>query len=495
MKRRSVHRFAIAGLTAAVFALAFSGSSSSGLLNGELLDVEFLCTLPFLSHAPACAARSASSAVPYVRPAAPQSTPTDPGDTPTQLLPEMPSEQEVRPTPSDSPFPTVMPPPLPPVRTPVNPCETRGTSSVLVAPPAAGSPGNLNCIHATVPDISDDGRFVVFQEGGTYYGPGNPNNAKVFIRDRQSGITKKMGDGFYPAISGNGQVAAFRVPYIDTNISLYDRVTGQSETVEIDVSALGAEMAQNESDWHAGFAPALSTDGRYVAFMYGSRALLVYDRMTRKVSVARPPRNTALDAEQYSEYIGLGHGRNLFRNPRTGAFALSAYTISRDGTVYLVPGQAVYTVDGILQIIGFGRWVTAGNPRPLGPGQVFDLNVNGTVFLIQNGFAQPTVYLGGDEKQIACDTSPRLSGNGLFVACTRWADPGNRVIGNTDVYVVDVLTGRMEKINGQSSTEGTCGALPTGSVPFCGDGTCQTASENTQTCPSDCGAALWQRGP
>jgi Tol biopolymer transport system component len=121
------------------------------------------------------------------------------------------------------------------------------------------------------PVISGDGRFVAFQVG----------NRDLYLRDRETGTIEPIsisssgaaanGESSSPAISGDGRFVAFRssadnlVPG-DTNgtadILLRDRERGTTELVSV---APDGSPANEPS-----FSPAVSADGRFVAFASGA---------------------------------------------------------------------------------------------------------------------------------------------------------------------------------------------------------------------------------
>jgi Tol biopolymer transport system component len=128
------------------------------------------------------------------------------------------------------------------------------------------------------PAISADGRYVAFESEASNLVPGDTNgDPDVFVHDRQAGVTERvsvdssgnqgMGWSFHPAISADGRYVAFDswagnlVPG-DTNgrgdVFVHDRQTGITERVSVDSS--GNEGNRNSWD------PAISADGRYVAF-------------------------------------------------------------------------------------------------------------------------------------------------------------------------------------------------------------------------------------
>jgi Tol biopolymer transport system component len=144
-------------------------------------------------------------------------------------------------------------------------------------------------------DISDDGRFVVFTSRATNLVDGGADgNRNVFLRDRLAGTTTLVsgapgvvadGPSWEPAISGDGRYVAFRsrAPNLvpgDTNRRSDVLVWDRldSSVERVSVSSRGTQT-QTWSRW-----PELSYDGRFVTF--GSRShLLVRGDTNRRVDV------------------------------------------------------------------------------------------------------------------------------------------------------------------------------------------------------------------
>ncbi|MBL8801983.1 MAG: hypothetical protein JNN27_08315 [Planctomycetes bacterium] len=146
------------------------------------------------------------------------------------------------------------------------------------------------------PALSADGRFVAFQSYATDLVPGDTNGrVDCFVRDRLLGVTERVSvsssgaQGAHPAtflqpferlqaISADGRFVAFSslhnnlVPG-DTNatydIFVRDRANGTTERV-----SLGAGGVQSSGTcWQ----PAISADGRFVAFGGGGATLVAND--------------------------------------------------------------------------------------------------------------------------------------------------------------------------------------------------------------------------
>ena len=126
------------------------------------------------------------------------------------------------------------------------------------------------------PSVSGDGRFVAFQSVATNLVPGDTNGAQdVFVHDRLTGVTTRasvashsgrQADGASngPAISADGRFVAFvsgasnLVPGGVPGVYVHDLLKGGTELVSVD----SAGVPGNGFD----APPALSTDGRFVTF-------------------------------------------------------------------------------------------------------------------------------------------------------------------------------------------------------------------------------------
>jgi Tol biopolymer transport system component len=173
---------------------------------------------------------------------------------------------------------------------------------------SAGSEGNGG---SEAGAISADGRFVLFASDADNLVAGDTNGFRdLFVHDRASGTTERVsvdsagiqGDSpsFVGVISGDGRYVAFEsgstnlVPG-DTNfgpdVFIHDRTTGATTRVSVDSDGFEADVG--------GFQPAMSPDGRYVAFQTPATNLVpgdtgftfdifVHDRatgLTERVSV------------------------------------------------------------------------------------------------------------------------------------------------------------------------------------------------------------------
>ena len=174
------------------------------------------------------------------------------------------------------------------------------------------------------PSMSSDARYVAFLSGASNLVPGDTNGRNdVFVHDRETGVTERVsvasggteGDGYseWPSVSADGRYVAFQsgasnlVPG-DTNLAadvfVHDRETGTTERVS--VASDGAQgsgvcpIVSAARDCVSSQIPAISADGRHVAFQSAAANLIpgdtnahwdvfVHDRetgTTERVSVA-----------------------------------------------------------------------------------------------------------------------------------------------------------------------------------------------------------------
>jgi len=163
---------------------------------------------------------------------------------------------------------------------------------------SAGNQGNGGSDN---PAISADGRYVAFESWASNLVPGDSNEcgsadwpencSDIFVHDHQTGITERVSvdaagnqandRSELPVISGDGRYVAFPsaamnlVPndtdtctWVDTtfncvDIFVHDRQTGATERVNVDSAG---SPAGGDTFGYGWYRPAISADGRYVAF-------------------------------------------------------------------------------------------------------------------------------------------------------------------------------------------------------------------------------------
>ena len=137
--------------------------------------------------------------------------------------------------------------------------------------------------------ISGDGRFVAFVSAATNLVTGDNNNAAdIFVRDRQAGTTTRVsvtstggqanGASSDPAISADGRYVAFvsRATNLvagDTN-GVRDVFVHDRQTGA--TTRISVNSSENQGNAES-LAPSLSADGRYVAFASSASNLVTGD--------------------------------------------------------------------------------------------------------------------------------------------------------------------------------------------------------------------------
>ena len=155
-------------------------------------------------------------------------------------------------------------------------------NTVTLVSRATGADGAKGNGYSVRPAISADGRFVVFTSEASNLHPDDSDTTRdVFVRDLQANTTtlisraagpdgaKGDGSSFYPAISADGRYVAFTSQATnlhpddaDDDRDAYVRDL-QENTTTLVTRATGADGAKGDDD--SGW-PAISADGRFVAF-------------------------------------------------------------------------------------------------------------------------------------------------------------------------------------------------------------------------------------
>jgi hypothetical protein len=193
---------------------------------------------------------------------------------------------------------------------------------------SSGAQGNNA---SSAPAISSDGRYVAFQSLASNLVSADTNGQlDVFVHDRQTGQTTMVSidsNGVQgnnassaPAISSDGRYVAFQslasnLVSADTNgqldVFVHDRQTGQTTMVSVDSNGVQGNNASS--------APAISSDGRYVAFQSLASNLVSADT------------NGQLDVFVRDRQTGQTTMVSIDSNGAQGNNASSASAISSDG--------------------------------------------------------------------------------------------------------------------------------------------------------------------
>ena len=231
--------------------------------------------------------------------------------------------------------------------------DTNGRSDVFLRDRQAGytervsvaSDGSQAKGYSWQPSVSADGRFVAFYSTASNLVPDDRGGmADVFVRDRQTRETRRVseaadgtpanGYSVQPVVSANGRYVAFvsaarNLVAGDSNglidVFVKDLASGAVERVSV---ATGGAQAKGPS-----FEPAISADGRYVAFesfasnlvagdTNGHNDVFVHDRethTTRRVSEA--PNGTPANDDNWTPSISEDGRFVAFRSDATNLAA------------------------------------------------------------------------------------------------------------------------------------------------------------------------------
>lgn len=181
---------------------------------------------------------------------------------------------------------------------------------------------------STCPALSADGRWVAFlsRASNMVAGSGNPlSRAMVYLHDRRDGGTVRISvaadgglpdlDSECPSISDDGRRIVFAsgarnllaTPSNEArDVYLHDRATGT--TTRVSVSATGGDPNENS------VAPAISGDGRFVAFQSWATDLLPAARLpvSRRAFAEATPQVYLRDLERGdTELVSVAHAHPL----------------------------------------------------------------------------------------------------------------------------------------------------------------------------------------
>jgi Tol biopolymer transport system component len=203
-----------------------------------------------------------------------------------------------------------------------------------------GDPGNGHSYtggafgNASSCSFSADNRYVVFVSQASNLVPADTNGVvDVFVRDLQAGVTTRVGVGAHAVISADGRYVALSslanlVPE-DTNgtedVFVYDRTT--SETTRVSVTSSGLQTFQRS------YMPAISADGRYVAFISEGQFLVPNDT-NLTVDVFLHDRQTAITTRVSVDSSGA-QGENGGYRPQISASG--RYIVFTTGSPNLTP--------------------------------------------------------------------------------------------------------------------------------------------------------------
>lgn len=296
--------------------------------------------------------------------------------------------------------------------------------------------------------MSADGRFVAFDSALSNLVEGDINrDSDVFVRDMVSGVTELvsvsstgvqgLGASERPRISADGRYVAFQSDSSNlvagdtngtTDVFVHDRQTGKTERVSVTTG--GAQAVGGWSD-----NPAISADGRYVAFATFARNI-----------VPAGASNLCEEIVVHDRITGVTE----HASPAAGGGA----------------SNGICTYGSFLDLSADGRFVTFETQMDdLVPD---DHNASWDIFvrdLQQKTTRRVSVASDGSEANHS-SYNPRISADGRFVAFTSCASnlvpednnssglKAASILGTGscfDVFVHDLLTGATERVSVSSS--------------------------------------------
>ncbi len=304
------------------------------------------------------------------------------------------------------------------------------------------STGELGNQHSTEPDISDDGRFVVFTSKASNFiesassrkrGDGTHDRGpglSIYLHDRDTGMTRIVsvasdgtpgsGRSWLPSISGNGRFVLWTshannlvpgdVNRIKRDPFIHDTMTGVTQFVDL--------SSQGKHVWSGGSYGAASYDGRYVSFQSKANDLVPNDN------------NRDFDVFVRDMVLGVTTRVSIGTDGTEGDFIAEKSDISNDGRFVVFQTKSVLVpedTNGKIDIYVRDMW----------------LNTTSLISLSSTGEQ-------GDQDS----TKPRMTGDGRFIAFLSKAsnlvsDDNN---GKQDLFVHDRHTG--ETVRASLTAEG-----------------------------------------
>lgn len=305
----------------------------------------------------------------------------------------------------------------------------------------AGSTGGM---------ISPDGRFVAFRSSATNLVTGDTNGkADIFLRDRQTGSTERLsvdstgtqadGDSSHPALTPDGRYVAFQSKA--TNLVAGD-TNGRWDIFVRDRLAGTTERASldsngGEGDLDSGIqGPTLSADGRWVAF--DSRAQLVGADSDAWHDIYVRDRTGETLSYCTVKQNSLGCWPAMGATGTSSASATSGFTLTASPLLDQSIGLLLYGLDGQAATPFAGGYLCLASPVHRTPaastgGSPPSSDCSGSLSLDLNAFAAGLA--GGDP-------APELSQAGQTVTAQVWsrdtgfAPPNDVSLTNGIEYVV-----------------------------------------------------------
>ena len=315
---------------------------------------------------------------------------------------------------------------------PAAPADPPGiTERVSVGPAGAAADAD-----ALLPSISGDGRYVAFWSYAATLVPGDTNGTSdVFVHDRTTGVTERVSvdsrerqatgaesDGVLdtnfgrPAITPDGRYVAFassatNLVKSDKNNAVDVFLRDRVAGTTERVTVVGRKTVANAESSH----PAITPDGRYVAFQSFADNLVPGD---------------------------TNFARDVFRRDRQADAIVRVSVTSAGEQATNSSGSPAITPDG--------RFVAFESDALLLPGEVEDSAADVYLRDVQAG---TTVGISGGSGTVRHSGGPAISADARFVAFHSWDDglvPGDSN-NSFDVFVLDRTSGITERVSVSSA--------------------------------------------
>lgn len=334
--------------------------------------------------------------------------------------------------------------------------------------------------------VSTDGRYVAFLSAASNLITGDTNNAyDIFVRDttdltttlvsRDANDVLSNNHAYKPALSGDGNFVAFQsvasnLVTGDTNNNV-DIFVKNTTTKVVERVSTSSTLLQSNND---SASPALSSDGRYVAFSSKATNLVTGD--TNSVEdVFVKDRNTGTTTRVSIAADGTTQGNGISSNPsvssdgRYVAFLSAADNLVASDTNGMVDLFVKDTQTGAIQRVSIATDGTQGNNHTTsgmisGNGNfvVFsstasnlvagDTNNQSDIFvrnLLNNTTTRVSTDSSGVQATGSHDYQPAISNDGRYVVFSSTAS--NLVAGDTnnqsDIFIKELATGAIQRVS------------------------------------------------
>ncbi|WP_094672320.1 PD40 domain-containing protein [Hydrocoleum sp. CS-953] len=293
----------------------------------------------------------------------------------------------------------------------------------IVSVNSFGVGGNLNSFH---PSVSGDGHFVAFASNANNLVLGDNNNTTdIFLRDFLTSTTTRISvdslgnqsnaASINPTISADGRFIAFESDA--TNLVMGDINNARDIFLHDTLTGITTQISRNSLGDQANFSsfnPAISADGRFIAFDSFATNLVAGDT------------NNTRDVFWHDTLTGITSSISIDALGNQGNLSSIAPSISNDGRFIAFESTATNLVPG-------------------------DINGVRDIFVrdLLNGITtRVSVDIFGNQVSRS-SFAPTISGDGRFVAFDSFDPllvPGDSN-GTNDIFVRDLLNGVTTKIS------------------------------------------------